>query len=544
MDVESRDPEERKKRPKIGFYVVMCTILVTVSSTLLGYDIGVMSGALLFVSKDLHLGIVQQEVVVGSLNIVSIVGGAISGRLSDWLGRRRTMAIAAAIFLVGAFVMAMAPSFAVLLVGRLIAGIGVGFALMIAPVYSAELSPASLRGFLVSLTEVFINFGILLGYIISFVLSGLPTHISWRLMLGAGGLPAFLLAVGVLIVPESPRWLVSQKRISEAKEVLIKTSSGDKEDARARLVEIMETVGFKDVEDLLSRNPTEEEYEIAFGESKKQGVGVWRELMRPTPAVRRMLVCALGLHFFQQACGIDAAVYYSPVVFGEAGVTSNLGKLGATVGVGFCKFSFIFIASAVLDRVGRKPMLIGSAIGVTTFLFTVGTTFIILGLNSTEGDTLVSVNLKHAHRSSGVAAGITIFAICAYVAVFSLGFGPIAWVFVSEIFPLRLRAQAVGLCVVVNRLVSGTVALTFLSVSKAITPAGTFFLYGSIVFFSIFFFYVFMPETKGKTLEELAIFFEGKKSQAKADEDHVRSSVTAITDENPAVPPVQGQIRR
>lgn len=513
MEVDGSKPAAaNSKPPRVGKYVFLCTIIATVSSTLLGYDIGIMSGALLFVSKDLKLSLVEQEIVVGSLNLISVVGGAIAGRLSDWIGRRLTMATAAAIFFCGAAIMAGSPSFGVLLLGRLVAGIGVGFALMIAPVYSAELAPARIRGSLVSLTEVFINFGILLGYVVSFALQGLPSNYNWRLMLGIGMLPALLLACGVLIMPESPRWLVTQRRTSDARSVLIKSSNGDIPEANLRLGEILQTVGFDESVDP-SQDPTSEEYELAFGKAKKQGEGVWRELLiKPTPAVRRMLLCALGLHFFQQACGIDAAVYYSPVVFREAGVRSKLGQLGATVGVGFCKFSFIFIATFLLDHVGRKPLLITSAVGVTVSLFTVGTAFVLLGINSTRGDTLVSLNATahQAHASSGVGAGITIFAICAYVALFSIGFGPVAWVFISEIFPLRLRAQAVGLCVVTNRLISGIVALTFLSVSQAITPAGTFFLYGSIVFISIIFFYVFMPETKGKTLEELALYFEGR----------------------------------
>lgn len=519
MELESTNPNGApQKPPKIGKYVMLCTIIATVSSTLLGYDIGVMSGALLFVSQDLKLNLVEQEIVVGSLNLISIVGGAMAGKLSDLIGRRLTMAIAAAIFFAGAAIMAGSPSFPVLLLGRLVAGIGVGFALMIAPVYSAELSPARIRGSLVSLTEVFINFGILLGYLVSFAFQSLPSTYNWRLMLGIGMLPALLLAAGVLIMPESPRWLVTQKRTAHARAVLIKTSNGDLSDANMRLSEILQTIGFDESFDT-TKDPTPEEFDRALGKAKKQGEGVWRELLiAPSPALRRMLLCALGLHFFQQACGIDAAVYYSPVVFGEAGVHSKLGKLGATVGVGFCKFSFIFIATFLLDHVGRKPLLITSAVGVTLCLFTVGTAFIMLGINKTsKGDTLVSVNTAArgvSKAASGVGAGITIFAICAYVAVFSIGFGPVAWVFVSEIFPLRVRAQAVGLCVVTNRLVSGVVALTFLSISQAITPAGTFFLYGSIVFLSIIFFAVFMPETKGKTLEELALIFEGRRRSA------------------------------
>ena len=205
-------------------------------------DIGVIAGAVLFIKEDLLITDVQEEILVGSLNIVSLVGAASAGRIADAVGRRWTMSIAALFFLVGAAVMGAAPNFGLLMVGRLLEGIGVGFALMIAPVYTAELAPASSRGSLVSLPEVFINLGILLGYIVSYSLAGLPAKVGWRVMLTIGILPATCLAIGVLFMPESPRWLVMQNRIDEAKIVLQKTSN-DKEEAHARLLEIMDAAG-------------------------------------------------------------------------------------------------------------------------------------------------------------------------------------------------------------------------------------------------------------------------------------------------------------
>ena len=205
-------------------------------------DIGVISGAIIFIKQDLGITEVQEELVVGSLNIVSLIGAASAGRIADAVGRRWTMAIAALFFLVGAATMGFAPAFSLLMVGRILAGIGVGFALMIAPVYTAEVAPASSRGSLVSLPEIFINFGILLGYIVSYSLAGLPAHVGWRLMLGIGFVPALCLVFGVFLMPESPRWLVMQNRVAEAEIVLLKTSS-DKAEANNRLVEIMEAAG-------------------------------------------------------------------------------------------------------------------------------------------------------------------------------------------------------------------------------------------------------------------------------------------------------------
>lgn len=178
--------------------------------TFLFVDIGVMSGASLFIREDFNLSSTQIEILVGSLNVCSLIGSLASGKTSDIIGRRYTIVLAALTFLIGALLMGLAPSFPFLLAGRLVAGIGVGYSLMIAPVYVAELSPALTRGFLTSLPEVFINGGILLGYISNYALSGIPQDMNWRLMLGLAALPAIAVALGVLAMPESPRYFLSQ----------------------------------------------------------------------------------------------------------------------------------------------------------------------------------------------------------------------------------------------------------------------------------------------------------------------------------------------
>jgi len=171
-------------------------------------DIGVMSGAVIYIRKDLKISSVQVEILVGCLNVCSLIGSLASGKTSDMIGRRYTIMVAALTFLIGALLMGLAPSFTFLMFGRVIAGIGVGFSLMISPVYVAELSPDLTRGFLTSLPEVFISFGILLGYVSNYALSSLPIGLNWRIMLGIAALPAILVALGVLAMPESPRWLV------------------------------------------------------------------------------------------------------------------------------------------------------------------------------------------------------------------------------------------------------------------------------------------------------------------------------------------------
>lgn len=498
---QAREDDGRSKGGQwqsLNKYALGCALLASLNSTLLGYDIGVIAGAVLFIKEDLGISEVQEELLVGSLNIVSLLGAASAGRIADAVGRRWTMAIAALFFLVGAGIMGVAPHFGVLMAGRLLEGIGVGFALMIAPVYTAEVSPASSRGLLVSLPEIFINFGILLGYMISYFFAGLPASVNWRLMLGIGMLPALALAFGVTFMPESPRWLVMQNRISDAEVVLRKTSR-DEAEASVRLQQIMDAAGI-----------TVDGAGTHRGENS-EGQGVWRELLRPTAPVRRMLVVALGVQFFQQASGIDATVYYSPVVFSHAGISGRSGVLLATILVGLSKTLFILVATVYLDRLGRRPLLLTSAIGMTFSLLALAVGFLFLNITPTKG-----IPDPAASSGPGFVAVLAILAICSYVAFFSVGFGPIVWVLTSEIFPLRLRAQAMGLAIVVNRLASGTVALTFLSMARAISIAGTFFLFSAIAALSAVFVYTFTPETKGRTLEEIARFFEMDSDRSQA----------------------------
>ena len=444
---------------------------------------GVISGALLFIKEDLKINEVQEEVLVASLSFVSLGGGAIAGRLADAVGRRWTMALAASVFLIGALVMGIAPSFPVLMLGRILGGL----ALMVAPVYTAEVSPPSIRGSLVSLPEIFINFGILLGYISNYAFSGLPVHLAWRVMLGLGILPALSVVVGVVIMPESPRWLVMQHRIDEARAVIEKTSDNP-EEVEERLRDIMEAAGLLDDKNMYSEG------------ADTTGKHVWRELLCPSPPVKRMLLVASGIQFFQQATGIDATVYYSPEAFKIAGMASKSAIIGGTVAMGFTKCIFILVAVIYLDRLGRRPLLLMSAAGITVSLACIALAFSFI---ETKGQT----EMVSGGSSMPPLAVFIVFCVCCYVASFSIGMGPICWVLTTEIFPLRLRAQAMSMGVVINRLSSTIVSLTFLSISRAISFTGTYVLFTAISLCSVCFFFFFVPETKGKSLEEITKFF-------------------------------------
>ncbi|KAK6136754.1 hypothetical protein DH2020_029508 [Rehmannia glutinosa] len=479
LPIPAFDPPKKPKKNKFAF---ACSFLASMTSILLGYDIGVMSGAIIYIQKDLHITDVQKEVIMGVFSLYSLIGSAVAGRTSDRIGRRYTIVFAGAIFFVGALFMGLATNYAFLMVGRLVAGIGVGYALMIAPVYTAEVAPTSSRGFLLSFPEVFINVGLLIGYASNLAFSSLPTNLGWRFMLGIGIIPSILLTLVVLVMPESPRWLVMQGRLGDAKIVLDKTSDS-LEESRSRLADIKEAAGI----------PDHCNDDVVSVPKKHNGDGVWRDLfLHPTPAVRHILLCAVGIHFFQMASGIESVVLYSPEIFEKAGIRNDTHKLLATMAVGFVKTVFILVATFLLDKIGRRPLLLTSVGGCCVCLASLA-----IGLTIIE----------HSDQRLAWAVALCVVSILCYVAIFAIGLGPITWVYSSEIFPLRLRAQGCSLAIASNRVTSALFSMTFISLYKAISIGGTFFLYAGIGVIAWVFFYTLFPETQGRTLEEMESLF-------------------------------------
>ncbi|XP_010548339.1 PREDICTED: probable polyol transporter 6 [Tarenaya hassleriana] len=468
---------------KLNRYALACCIVASIISTIFGYDTGVMSGAMVFIEEDLKATDVQLEILTGILNLCALVGSLLAGRTSDVIGRRYTIVLASILFMLGSILMGWGPNYSVLLTGRCTAGIGVGFALMVAPVYSAEIATASHRGLLASLPHLCISVGILSGYVINYFFSKLPLHLGWRLMLGIAAIPSLILAVGILKMPESPRWLILQGRLGEAKRILMKVSNSP-EEAEIR---------YKDIKSAAGIDEKIDDEVVKFENKKTHGEDVWKELiLRPTPAVRRVLLTALGIHFFQHATGIEAVLLYGPKIFKKAGVTAKDKLFLVTIGVGFLKTIFIFTATFLLDKVGRRKLLLTSVGGMFCALISLG------------------FGLTMAQNTGGKLAWPLILSIVSaysFVAIFSVGLGPITWVYSSEVFPLKLRAQGASLGVAVNRMTNAAVSMSFLSLTHAITTGGAFFLFSGMAAVAWNFFFFLIPETKGKSLEEIDMLF-------------------------------------
>ncbi|XP_028775646.1 probable polyol transporter 6 [Neltuma alba] len=480
------DVNDHESLKRLNMYACTSVIVATVISIIHGYVTSVMSGALLFIKEELKINDQQVQLLAGILNAFALPGSMVAGRISDVIGRRYTIMAASLIFMSGSILMGYGPSYPILMIGRCTSGIGAGFALVIAPVYCSEISPPSSRGFLTSFPSLFINVGILLGYVSNYFFGKMSLLLGWRMMLGVAALPSLALALIMLTMVESPRWLVMQGRVGEARRVLLLVSNSHHE-AEKRLRDIKIAVG-------IDENSNQDV--VTVPKKTMSGGGALKELFcKPSPSVRRILMAGIALHAFQRLCGNDAMLLYSPRVFGKAGISSTSKLLLATLGIGIIKVICTFISGTLLDRAGRRVMLLISAGGMVVSLVGLSVCLTIVG---------------HSKDKLLWPVSLVIVSVYAFVGFAALGMGPATWVYSSEIFPLRLRAQGIGICVLVNRIAGVTVIMSFITIYKNITMSGTFFMFTGITVLAWLFYYFFLPETKGRSLEDMEIIFGGR----------------------------------
>jgi SP family galactose:H+ symporter-like MFS transporter len=438
-------------------FVYLAASFAGLGGLLFGYDTGVISGAELFFKNDFTLSTFALEVIVSGVLAGAAVGALGGGRLADIFGRRLLLIVTAIIFAAGALICAAATSPAVLIVGRIIVGLGIGLSSGTVPVYISEVSPADARGWTVSLFQLAITIGILLAYVVDYAFAKSE---AWRWMFGISLIPATIFAIGMYFLPESPRWLVRH---------------GDPARARTILARIR---GTSDVDAELK------EIEQSFAQSQQHGN--WHDLLSPT--LRPALIVGIGLAIFQQVTGINTVIYYAPLIIQSAGVSSASGAILATAGIGAVNVLMTIVSMWLIDRIGRRPLLLTGIAGMIVTLGILGWAF-------------------HSNVRSEALSWLAVISMMLYVASFAISLGPIFWLLIAEIYPLQVRSSSEGLAATFNWGSNLLVSLTFLTLLQGIGAPKTFWLYGLCAIGAWIFSYSLVPETKGRTLEQIEQFW-------------------------------------
>ncbi len=500
-------------------FTVSVALIVAVGGFLLGFDATVISGAVPFIKNYFALtgtgGDWKLGLAVSCLGWGALGGNALAGFLSDAFGRKKILMLTAVLFTVSALLSATTTNFSIFVLSRVLGGIAVGGAILIAPVYIAEISPSALRGSLVSFNQLMIVIGISASFFSNYFLLRLGDS-CWRWMLGVEAIPAALYFVLLFFVPESPRWLFGKGREDQALNIFTKVAGPEHAAEELRSIR---------------QNAAEQ---VA-------GVGAGALFSR---RMRFVMLIALTIAFFQQITGINAIFYYLPTIFTQAGGGTNAAFKQAVI-VGLVNLGMTFVAIKWIDRLGRKPLLVIGATGMAISLLTcswafhnsnyqlTGKSFAVLSADkvpadligdlqklepkvfNTDKDFLADLDsqlgaerLAPFHDSLTTAglnirASLVLFAIIGFVASFAISLGPVMWVLLSEIFPNAYRGAAISVVGFWNSVVSASVTFVFPWELSHFGASGTFLGYGLMALAALLFVLLAIPETKGKSLEEL-----------------------------------------
>ncbi|MDW4334462.1 sugar porter family MFS transporter [Staphylococcus saprophyticus] len=416
---------------------------------LYGYDMGVISGALLFIKDDIPLNSVTEGLVVASMLVGAIFGSGASGPLSDRLGRRRVVFVIAIVYIVGALILALAPSMPVLVIGRLVIGLAVGGSTAIVPVYLSEMAPTEQRGSLSSLNQLMITIGILSSYLINYAFTPIE---GWRWMLGLAVVPSLILLIGVAFMPESPRWLLEHRSEKAARDVMKLT--------------------FKD---------SEINKEIAdMKEINSISESTWNVLKSPWLRPTLIIGCIFAL--LQQIIGINAIIYYAPSIFSKAGLGDATSILG-TVGIGTVNVIITIVAIMIIDKIDRKRLLVIGNIGMVASLLIMAVLIWTIGIQS--------------------SAWIIVACLTLFIIFFGFTWGPVLWVMLPELFPMRARGAATGAAALVLSIGSLLVAQFFPILTEVLPVEQVFLIFAVIGICALIFVIKYLPETRGRSLEEI-----------------------------------------
>ncbi len=493
-------------------YTILISLIVALGGFLLGFDSAVISGAVKGITIYFEMTEWMLGFSVGCVVFGAMAGNLMAGPIADRFGRKNTLIVVAALFTISATWSALATGYTEFIIARIIGGVGIGGAILIAPIYIAEIAPPKLRGSLVSFNQLNIVIGISVAYFSNYFLINLGDD-SWRWMLGVEAIPAAIYFISLWTVPKSPRWLIQKlNNVELARKTLMKIGG----EAYAEL-----TI-----------------QEIQRGVDKKEEKGKLADIFKSKYAT--IMVIALGIAFFQQITGINAVFYYAPTIFEQAGGSTDSSFLQAIV-VGLTNLVFTLVAIWLIDRLGRKPLLlIGTtfmtiALLMATYAFNNATydfndttlekvsdqevkmALADLNGNSYDGQAVlfqaVEEKLSEAQflvfkrneitNFIQINATLVLIAILLYVASFAISLGPVMWTLISEIFPSKIKGIAVSVVGFFNSLVSFSVTQVFPWELSNLGPTVTFALYALLSFFAILFVYKFVIETKGRTLEEV-----------------------------------------
>ena len=415
---------------------------------LFGFDTGVISGAIHFIKIEFNLNAYQEGFAVSNLMIACVIGALLAGPIADWTGRKKVLILCAVLFTVSAILSALPRSFTELVIARFIGGMGVGMASVVSPMYIAEISPAKIRGRLVALNQLAIVVGILLSYLSNWLLVDTGIN-NWRYMLVAEILPAITFLVGLFFIPESPRWLTKEGLEKEALDVLNVVAGAANADHE--LQEVKKSLA-----------------------EKKTSL---KELLHPS--LRRVLIVGILFSLFAHITGIDTIIYYGPIIFLESGFKTDSALL-ASVMIGITNLIFTFVGMAMVDKAGRKFLLLVGLAGMGISMMLVG----------------------FCMQSDMISAKWTLLWIMTYIASFAMSIGVVIWVYLSEIYPTRVRGQALSVATMVLWL--GNVILTQLfPVMMERFGGGTFYIFSFICLLAFIFTWTMVKETKGVSLEEI-----------------------------------------
>jgi len=446
-----------RESSKQRWLLAVISSVAAIGGLLFGYDTGVISGAILYIKQQYVMTTLQEELVISMVSLGAIFGALSGGPLCDRVGRKKIVLSSSLVFIISAIGLSLAGSVNGLIFWRLIVGFAIGISSATAPLYIAELSPRYIRGGLVTINQLFITIGILAAYLIGLLF--VDTH-SWRLMFAIAAIPAAFQFIVMCFFPESPRYL---------------TNIGDKKGALAVLTRFR---GSK----------ADAALEISHIEKMiKKKKPHWSELL--SKRVRPALLAGIGVTVIQQITGINTIIYYAPTIFKFAGFASDKTALFATMWVGVVNVLMTFVAIYLLDKVGRKPLLLFGLGGMVLSLIVLG-----IGFYQSVSTTIMAV--------------ISLVCLFTYIASFAFSLGPIGWLLNSEIYPLHIRGKAMGVATCANWVANFIVTATFLNLIHFVGKAGTFWLYGLIGFFGLFFIWRKIPETKGKSLEEIEEFWK------------------------------------